>query len=323
MPSQNIEKTRARMQLRIQEGQYYEAHQQLRVVSQRYVKAKNYDAAIDILTSGANALFKAGQSASAGDICLLILDVYRTASKKPDQDSKARIIELLSQLPSTEPIRKRFITESIAWTSKFGIYPAGDPFLHHYIGTLLVSEHDYYEAERHLLLGTPASASTLATALFNWYQHDSPHTAALYISRAVFPYLLLGNLRDAHTALKIFTEKLVEKAEKTGLVVQTIEDVKYGTVKVFPSLPGVNFLTLLVLSAAPGGREVWQFLEGHYQTVLREAPWWKEALEQIGESYFDVKIRRQTNILDMMGSLFGGPGPQQQAIGGPGGHDLD
>lgn len=227
----------------------------------------------------------------------MVIDVYRTAAKKPDQESKGthspsfvwvarystncshipgRIIELLSQLPASEPIRKRFISEAVAWTSKFGSYPAGDPSLHHYIGTLFVSEHDYYESERHLLLGTASSASTLATALFNWYQHDSPHTAALYISRAVLPYLLIGNLRDAHTALKIFTEKLVESAGKNGLVVQTVEDTRYGTVQIFPSLPAVNFLTLLVLAAGPGGREVWGVLKSHYQTVLKEAPWWSE-----------------------------------------------
>lgn len=153
----------------------------------------------------------------------------------------------------------------------------------------------------------------------------------------MLPYLLNGNLRDAYAVLKMFTEKLVENAEKTGLVVQTVDDAKFGSVKVFPSLPGVNFLTLLVLAAGPGGREVWQVLRSHYQTVLKEAPWWSEVrdtrrfpciqtdngiqpLDQIGEAYFDVKIRRQTNILDMMGSLFGGP--QQQAIGN-GGPDLD
>lgn len=34
----------------------------------------------------------------------------------------------------------------------------------------------------------------------------------------------------------------------------------------------------------------------------------KQPLEQIGEMYFGIQIRRPTNLFDMMGSLFGGGG---------------
>ena len=44
----------------------------------------------------------------------------------------------------------------------------------------------------------------------------------------------------------------------------------------------------------------------------------------MGEIYFDTKIRRQTNLFDMMGSMFGGGGAgnEQQQIA-PGAVDLD
>ena len=61
---------------RISEGQYYEAHQQLRVVASRYVKTSNWGAAIDILYGGALALLKAGQGGSGGDLGLYLLDVF-------------------------------------------------------------------------------------------------------------------------------------------------------------------------------------------------------------------------------------------------------
>ena len=61
---------------RISEGQFYEAHQQLRVVASRYVKAYNWSAAVDILYGGALALLKAGQGGSGGDLGLYLLDVY-------------------------------------------------------------------------------------------------------------------------------------------------------------------------------------------------------------------------------------------------------
>jgi hypothetical protein len=59
-----IEKTIQRQQQKIEEGQFYEAHQQLRVIASRYVKQGNNDAATDILSSGAQLLLKAGQGGS-------------------------------------------------------------------------------------------------------------------------------------------------------------------------------------------------------------------------------------------------------------------
>ena len=73
---------------RIAEGQYYEAHQQLRVVASRYVKQENWNAAIDILYGGAQALLKAGQGGSGGDLCMYLVDVYNKAELKPDAGNK-------------------------------------------------------------------------------------------------------------------------------------------------------------------------------------------------------------------------------------------
>jgi len=72
----------------IQEGAYYEAHQQLRVLAQRYLKAENYEAAIDILFSGAKALLQAGQGGSGGDLCALMVEVYVHGEVACDAESK-------------------------------------------------------------------------------------------------------------------------------------------------------------------------------------------------------------------------------------------
>jgi len=66
---------------RISEGQYYEAHQQLRVVASRYVKSSDWDSAIDILYSGALALLKAGQGGSGGDLGCFLVDVLGKSEK--------------------------------------------------------------------------------------------------------------------------------------------------------------------------------------------------------------------------------------------------
>lgn len=67
---------------RISEGNYYEAHQQLRVVASRYVKSSDWDSAIDILYGGALALLKAGQGGSGGDLGCFLVEVLGKAEKE-------------------------------------------------------------------------------------------------------------------------------------------------------------------------------------------------------------------------------------------------
>lgn len=182
-------------------------------------------------------------------------------------------------MPASESLRKRFINEAVAWSAKFGEFPAGDLDLHHFVGTLYAGEGDVYEAEKHLLLGTTKSAETLANVLYDWYSEDAPHTAPFYIARAVLPYLLIGNLRDANRALGIFIEKLI--ANSPGLVVQEV-DSGMAQLKIFPSLPLLNFLSLMVIAVRPGGRDVWQGLRNHYTTQLKEAQMWNEVRFHVG-----------------------------------------
>lgn len=109
-----IEKIIARLQDRIGEGQYYEAQQQTRVVAARYIKAKNWDAAIDILSSVSQSLLKAGQGGSGGDLCVLLVDVYKQAELKPDAASKGRLLTCLRLFEAGEPTRKKFVDQMLA-----------------------------------------------------------------------------------------------------------------------------------------------------------------------------------------------------------------
>jgi hypothetical protein len=81
-------------------------------------------------------------------------------------------------------------------------------------------------------------------------------------------------------------------------------------VRVFPALPLLNFLNLLLLATQRGSADLYKQLTAHYATQIREVGILDDALAQIGEQYFTIKIPRQGNpLLDMMGSmLFGGGG---------------
>lgn len=85
--------------------------------------------------------------------------------------------------------------------------------------------------------------------------------------------------------------------------------------RVCPSLPLLNFLGLLLLAVQRGSPDLFRQLKSHYASHIKDAGSWDEALSQIGEMYFGIKIPSQSNpLFDMMGSLFmGGGGAGGQA----------
>jgi hypothetical protein len=167
-------------------------------------------------------------------------------------------------------------------------------------------EEEPYDAERHLVLGTKDSPEVLARLEYDWYKEDDLHTAALYAGRAVLPYLLTGNLRAANQALLIFTSRLGQ--DKQNISVQEVSS-QHSDLRVYSSLPLLNFLGLLLLAIQRGSSDLYRQLKSHYSAHLKEVPGWSEALDQIGEMYFGIKIPTQSNpLMDMMGSLLMGRG---------------
>jgi golgi to ER traffic protein 4 len=193
-----------------------------------------------------------------------------------------------------------------SWSSKLGEFPAGDPELHHVAGSLYAEEHETYEAEKHLILGTKDSPEVLAKMEYTWYKEDGAHTAPNYAARAVLPYLLVGNVRGANTSYRLFTSALTSDHKDLG--VQDVSSTS-SDLRVFPSLPLLNFLGLLLLAIQRGTPDVYKQLVAKYSTQLSEASTWAEAVELIAEMYFGIARPRQSNpLMDMMGSLFGGGG---------------
>ncbi|KAI1259384.1 DUF410-domain-containing protein [Xylariaceae sp. FL1019] len=303
--SDKIDKIIARLQSRISEGAFYEAQQQTRVVAARYTKASNWSAAVDILYNVAQSLLKAGQGGSGGDLCVLLVDTYKQAELKPDSATKGKLLTCLRLFDSDEPTRKKYIGEIIAWSSKFGEYPAGDPELHHVAGSLYAEEHETYDAERHLVLGTKDSAEVLARMEYGWFKEDEAHTAATYAGRAVLPYLITANVRAANTSYRVFTSALNEdRSAQLG-----VQDVSSNSadIRVYPSIPLLNFLGLLLLAIQRGSADLYRQLAAKYASHLKELEMWNEALEMIAEMYFGIQKPRQSNpLMDMMSGFFGG-----------------
>ncbi|KAK3358964.1 hypothetical protein B0T25DRAFT_81482 [Lasiosphaeria hispida] len=306
-----IDRIIARLQKRIAEGQFeeqYEAAQETRLVAARYTKAENWSAAVDILSSVSQALLRAGQGGSGGDLAVLLVDVYNKSAQAPEAASKGKVLTCLRLFDSEEPTRKKFIKEMIDWSKRYGEYPAGDPELHHVVGSLYAEEHETDEAEKHLILGTKDSPEALARMEYEWYKHDESHTAPLYAARAILPYLLVANVRAANASYRAFVSTLADSNK--SLVVQDVSS-QGSDVRIFPSLPLLNFLGLLLLAIQKGNPDLFRQLKHKYAFHVAElGGTWDTALEMIAEMYFGIPRPRQSNpLLDMMGSFFGGGAP--------------
>ena len=250
-------------------------------------------------------LLHAGEGGSGADLCTYLIEVYNKAELVPDVPNKARILGLLRAFPPNEPAKKKFVGGVVEWSTKFGEFPAGDPELHHVIGSLFADEGEVYDAERHLTLGTSDSAAVMSGLEYDWYASDEPSTAPSYAARAVFPYLLIGNTRAANKALLLFTSKL--SASHPGLGVQSISSPS-SDIRIYPSLPLLNFLGLLLLAIQRGSSDLFKQLKTHYAGQLKEQAW-EEPLLQLGEMYFGIKIPSQSNpMFDMMSSMLMGGG---------------
>lgn len=168
---------------------------------------------------------------------------------------------------------------------------------------ILAADQEPYEAERHLAFGTKDSPEFLANVEYGWYTQDDSHTAALYAARAIFPYLLMSNLRSANRAHLVFTTRLI--STNLSLSVQEVSTLCFET-RIYPSLPLLNFLTLLLLAAQRGSADTYKQLVKHYTVHIKEAGIWDDALGHISEIYFGIRIPRQSNpLFEMMGSMMG------------------
>ena len=266
---------------------------------------------------------------------------YQTSGVLTHCCDAGKLLSLLRAFPPNEPTKKRFVSDMVAWSGKAGDYPNGDPELHHVAGTLFAegkaslyrfyvrsepninlsprsAEGEPYDAERHLALGTKDSAEQLAKVEYEWYSQDESHTAALYAARAVFPYLLTSNLRSANKAYLIFTSRL--SSSNKSLSVQEVSSTS-SDMRVYPSIPLLNFLGLLLLAVQRGSSDLYKQLAKHYAPYVKEVGTWDDALAQIGEMYFGIRIPRPGNpLMDVMGSLmgFGGsPKPKPRKVDAP------
>ncbi|KAI5949108.1 hypothetical protein KGF57_004938 [Candida theae] len=308
--SDKLAKTIQRFQSKIDSGSFYEAHQTLRTITNRYVKAQQYSEARDLLYQGANILIQNKEFASASDLIIYLIQIYdEEGLKVTDKDAKLKLIELISNLPNNDPSLNDLAKASITWSQKSeGCKNFGDNDLHHLFGSKLLQaageESIEYEqkvklfaiAELHLVLGTFESVPIYVKFLIDTAKANSDVDPGALLARPVLNYAYLKNIKFAQEAQSLFLKGINAESE-------TIGEVQY-----FDKKPLLNFVQLLseVLQKDPQtNSQKYRKLYDQYYTVLKSAEL-LPPVEYLGKLYFNLSIGNSNNQGGLMANLMSG-----------------
>ncbi|CCH61378.1 hypothetical protein TBLA_0E03240 [Henningerozyma blattae CBS 6284] len=302
-------KTLHRFEEKIQNEEFYEAHQMLRTIANRYVHSKKYSDAIELIFKGSLSLFKANQSGSGVDLTLYLLEVYKLAEIKVDDESVGRLIQILQVLPLTDPDLKDVATGMNNWSCNNGDSKFGDARLHDALGRALWNGNYVYEAERYWTLGTRDSRDRYVKNLWDWYlqsQEDSSSSdkedVSLYLGRLVFNYLFVSNISYAIDSTKVFLNNYIDYKKIDN--VKHIDKTDFQLILFDSNDSSLNFLQLLILACQTKEASYFNSLKNQYPAQSNQ---FKNELEFLGQEYFGIVAPKQSNFLqDMMSGLLGG-----------------
>lgn len=309
--SDKLSRTIQRFQAKIDSGSFYEAHQTLRTIINRYVKAKQYKESIDLLYQGSVILSKNKEYTSASDLITYLIEVLKESGVTiEDQDMKLKLIELVNYLPNDNSnlpdLSKLIIEWSKTPTNKFG-----DSDLHSVFGVKFLNAIEtthpienkpkvFSVGEFHCIFGNINSLNAYVDYLYNMSVLNANIDPGVYLSRAVINYSYLKNLEFVKLSIDKFLKKLIES--------KPYEPVKESDTEIlyFEQYRLVNFVQLLYLTLGKkdSGNRFLKLYE-MYKPYLKEnevlAP-----VEYLGRLYFNLQLGNPNNNQNMLANLMGG-----------------
>ncbi|CAH6722645.1 golgi to ER traffic protein 4 [[Candida] jaroonii] len=301
--SDKLNRTIARFQAKINNGEFYEAHQTLRTITNRYVKSKNFPEAVNLLYQGSVILSENKEYSSSSDLILYLIEVLGE-SDIYSKEIKLKLIEMISKLPNNEPslieISKKVINLSkVVDESKFGDYDYHNLFGNKF---LLASQSEntkerekiFQLSELHLVLGNLTSLQQYVEFLIKWAKSTN-EDPGLFLSRAIINYSYLKNMQYVQQSLKIFVSEF-----KHDEILEEGDDKIYY----YNDFKLLNFLQLLVITLNTNNGTKFLKLYESYKPTLVEyellAP-----VEYLGRFYFNLKLGN-TNNNNMLANLMNG-----------------
>ncbi len=275
---------------KIEAKEYYEAHQYLRTQVNRLLKAKQRDSAsaITLLVHGALVLLRCKQAGSGLDLSQYLLKTY-AADETPIDACRDTLLNILKEYKDAAA-RKQYVHDLLDF---FG----SDVGIHKAIGRMYLYEEDLASAVRHLLIGS--CTAELVDAI---YENVKDEVKGLEegAARIVFGYLFMQNVKEARHAISQFSRLCQSRHEHNALPYE-----EYA-IQIFPTLPLLSFLTLLVLCCEKRSAQAFARLRNEYSSdIAKGGEPWRECVGRIGEIYFEQRPAKGNNIFaDLVGSLF-------------------
>jgi len=305
--SRGVSKIEQRLSSKIDNGEFYEAHQMYRTIASRYKTQKKIQDALRLLFDGAKILYEKGQPGSASDLGLLyctMLDESETLEEKNVEQIQRLHLLTITHLDEDQPERdqfeKRILQRSIDLSKeKFGCPNIRQAFAKNYYSMVRNTTDDQ--------LGT--------RLLINARNHFQFSNDGQEIAHFMITYSNFGTEDEVqYFCLQMILQLLHRKAPKTA---QTFFDVfcaKHPVLKkqTFPyASPLVNFSKFLLISISEVKADAFKYIKSSYEPFLRlPDPSLFDYTEVIGEMYFGIQRKRPQKssggLMGMIENMMGG-----------------
>ncbi|KAJ2485821.1 hypothetical protein IWW37_005828 [Coemansia sp. RSA 2050] len=316
LANSRIERFIKNLRQSLNEGNYYEGHQELRAIASRLVKQKKHERAIQLLYLGALELCQYHQWGSVADLTSFMINIYVEEKVPVTDESKERVYDIFEKLSHATEYYSRVFEAAIQWSIKELGNGVGDTQMHHFVGCILRNKARYQEAEVHFLVGTTESPVALGNMLFDWAVRTETKDFGVFVARGVIKYLAMGWYEAACACWKAFIGRLAQ-AQPDAVVERTDATVtsKIGPVYFASSHELVNFVQLLLLTVERGQASPGSLSAGIFGSLRKQyegrfgvnAEVVHDLLDEIAQKYFGVVVQRQQSIFDIVGSLFAPP----------------
>ncbi|KAI5068942.1 hypothetical protein GOP47_0015243 [Adiantum capillus-veneris] len=285
--------TLQKLEKSVDAGNYYEAQQMYKTVYARYVAAKNYGAAVDLLQSGASVQLRHAQVTCGVELGNLLVETLGKANMKYDTTVVERIKSVVLSFPRADMSvsdRKSmaktseaylaaktrvegfytFMRAAIRWCIEAGGPRRGPPELHDILAEYMWTQYPELElnkASPHFVRsGQPEK---YAKALIEYMNEWDREEMDLTLARSVLLYLTLGNLKDANRLVNEVRRGLGEKN--------------------YPNSPLMQFIKYLLLTLERDALPLLHSLRESYKDHLGRDSTLIEYLDAIAEKFYGVQ----------------------------------
>jgi len=316
-----------RVRKKIEDGEFYEAHQMYRTIFSRQKQNKFLSNALRIAFEGACQLFDVKENGSAGDLCLLYCsgldeiaegeEYEKLCSKIHEQVQKLHYYTL-THLDIDQPERDQFEKHIITWSANKSGSRFGSPALREAVGdnywTFVHNNRPddaetelslYVNARNNLLISGNAIKLADFTVEFSAYASKTDEEVQFFCMQTVFQLLTRNEPQNA----SIFFENFVKH-----------KNTKFSKFP-FDGLPLMNLAYFLLAAIKMKNQKTYFVLLQNYAPILHSPdPSYIHYMRKIGIMYFGVKPKTQPK---KQGGLMGMIQNMMSELGAPDDSDED